>query len=103
MKVLTIVPSGIAVAYPAVNKSGVPMVLPRSQSPSILMEKSTLQRLISIEKLSALLRKIRALPIEKGFQIDGKVIRNLAYHPESLAMADAIDAETGIITFREQN
>ena len=41
--------------------------------------------------------------IEKGFQIGGRVIRNLGYHVESLAIVDAMDAENGTITFREQN
>ena len=41
--------------------------------------------------------------IEKGFQVGGRVIRNLGYHLESLAIVDAMDAETGTITFREQN
>ncbi len=40
--------------------------------------------------------------IEKGFQHGGTVIRNLGYHLESLAIVDAMDAETGTITFREQ-
>ena len=40
--------------------------------------------------------------IEKGFQIGGRVIRNLGYHVESLAIIDAMDCETGTITFREQ-
>ena len=41
--------------------------------------------------------------IEKGFQNGGQIIRNLGYHLESLAIVDAMDAETGTITFREQN
>ena len=41
--------------------------------------------------------------IEKGFQIGGRVIRNLGYHVESLAIVDAMDADNGTITFREQN
>ena len=41
--------------------------------------------------------------IEKGFQAGGQIIRNLGYHLESLAIVDAMDAETGTITFREQN
>ena len=41
--------------------------------------------------------------IEKGFQNGGQVIRNLGYHLESLAIVDAMDAETGAITFRKQN
>ena len=40
--------------------------------------------------------------IEKGFQIGGRVIRNMGYHLESLAIVDAMDAETGSISFREQ-
>ena len=40
--------------------------------------------------------------IEKGFQTGGRVIRNMGYHLESLAIVEAMDAETGSITFREQ-
>ena len=40
--------------------------------------------------------------IEKGFQTGGQTIRNLGYHLESLAIVDAMDAETGAITFRAQ-
>ena len=40
--------------------------------------------------------------IEKGFQAGGQIIRNLGYHLESLAIVDAMDSETGSITFREQ-
>ena len=40
--------------------------------------------------------------IEKGFQPGGKMIRNLGYQLESLAIVDAMDSETGTITFREQ-
>jgi xanthine phosphoribosyltransferase len=41
--------------------------------------------------------------IEKGFQAGGQIIRNLGYHLESLAIVDAMDAETGAISFRKQN
>jgi len=41
--------------------------------------------------------------IEKGFQEGGDRIRNLGYRLESLAIVDAMDAETGSITFRDQN
>ena len=40
--------------------------------------------------------------IEKGFQSGGRAIRNMGFHLESLAIVDAMDAETGVITFREQ-
>ena len=42
------------------------------------------------------------IAIEKGFQEGGERIRNLGYHLESLAIIDAMDAETGTITFRDQ-
>ena len=41
--------------------------------------------------------------IEKGFQTGGQIVRNLGYHLESLAIVDAMDAQTGAITFRNQN
>ena len=40
--------------------------------------------------------------IEKGFQNGGQIIRNLGYDLESLAIVDAMDAETASITFRAQ-
>ena len=40
--------------------------------------------------------------IEKGFQSGGRIIRNLGYPLESLAIVEAMDSETGEITFREQ-
>ena len=40
--------------------------------------------------------------IEKGFQNGGRSIRNMGFHLESLAIVDAMDAETGTITFRAQ-
>ena len=40
--------------------------------------------------------------ILKGFQIGGKVIRNLGYQLESLAIVESMDSETGTIVFREQ-
>ena len=40
--------------------------------------------------------------IEKGFQSGGRIIRNLGYPLESLAIVESMDSETGEITFREQ-
>ena len=40
--------------------------------------------------------------VEKGFQVGGRMIRNLGFQLESLAIVDAMDASTGEITFREQ-
>ena len=36
--------------------------------------------------------------IEKGFQSGGRIIRNLGYPLESLAIVEAMDSETGEIT-----
>ena len=62
-----------------------------------------LQGLISIAENAGAIVEGCGIVIEKGFQIGGRVIRNLGYHVESLAIVDAMDAETGAITFREQN
>ena len=61
-----------------------------------------LQGLISItEQAGATVAGI-GIAIEKGFQYGGRVIRNLGYHLESLAIVDGMNAETGEIIFREQ-
>ena len=62
-----------------------------------------LQGLIQIAASAGATVEGCGIAIEKGFQIGGRVIRNLGYQLESLAIVDAMDAETGIITFREQN
>ena len=41
--------------------------------------------------------------IEKGFQAGGDRIRDMGYHLESLAIVESMDAESGIVTFREQD
>lgn len=41
------------------------------------------------------------IAIEKGFQNGGRIIRNLGYHLESLAIVDGMNYETGEIKFRE--
>lgn len=43
------------------------------------------------------------IAIEKGFQSGGRIIRNLGFQLESLAIVDGMDASTGQIFFREQN
>ena len=62
-----------------------------------------LQGLISIVDSAKATVAGCGIVIEKGFQIGGQVIRNLGYQLESLAIVDGMDAETGTITFREQN
>ena len=62
-----------------------------------------LQGLISIVESAGATVEGLGIAIEKGFQIGGRVIRNLGYHLESLAIVDAMNDETGEITFREQD
>ena len=62
-----------------------------------------LQGLINIAESAGAIVEGCGIVIEKGFQIGGRVIRNLGYHVESLAIVDAMDADNGTITFREQN
>ena len=61
-----------------------------------------LQGLISIVESAGATVEGLGIVIEKGFQMGGRVIRNLVYHLESLAIVDAMDPETESITFREQ-
>ena len=42
------------------------------------------------------------IAVEKGFQQGGRIIRNLGYQLESLAIVESMDAEHGTIKFREQ-
>ena len=61
-----------------------------------------LQGLISIANSAGATIEGLGIVLEKGFQTGGQIIRNLGYQLESLAIVDAMDAETGTITFREQ-
>ncbi len=61
-----------------------------------------LQGLISITEEAGATVAGLGIAIEKGFQIGGRVIRNLGYRLESLAIVEAMDTETGTVTFREQ-
>ena len=61
-----------------------------------------LQGLISIVKQAGAEVDGIGIAIEKGFQNGGKVIRNLGYQLESLAIVDGMDATTRTIQFREQ-
>ena len=61
-----------------------------------------LQGLIQIVKSAGATVEGIGIVIEKGFQSGGKIIRNLGYQLESLAIVEAMDHVTGQITFREQ-
>lgn len=62
-----------------------------------------LQGLISIAEDAGATVEGLGIAVEKGFQIGGRVIRNLGYKLESLAIVESMDDETGTIVFREQN
>lgn len=62
-----------------------------------------LQGLISIVEDAEATVEGCGIAIEKGFQDGGDRIRNLGYRVESIAIVDAMDAETGTITFRKQD
>ena len=61
-----------------------------------------LQGLISITESSGATVEGLGIVIEKGFQIGGRVIRNLGYHLESLAIIESMDDENGTLKFAEQ-
>lgn len=60
-----------------------------------------LQGLISIVQQAGGTVEGIGIAIEKGFQNGGKIIHNLGYQLESLAIVDAMDPKTGAITFRD--
>ncbi|MCQ2509747.1 MAG: xanthine phosphoribosyltransferase [Lachnospiraceae bacterium] len=61
-----------------------------------------LQGLIQIVQSSGATVEGIGIAIEKGFQIGGRMIRNLGFQLESLAIVEGMDAEKGTIQFREQ-
>jgi len=61
-----------------------------------------LQGLISITESSGAIVEGIGIAIEKGFQVGGRVIRNLGYHLESLAIVESMDDVNGTVQFREQ-
>lgn len=60
-----------------------------------------LQGLISITESAGAKVEGLGIAIEKGFQIGGRVIRNLGYRLESLAIVDSMDAENCTLKFRD--
>ena len=61
-----------------------------------------LQGLIQIVQEAGATVEGIGIAIEKGFQSGGKIIRNLGYRLESLAIVDGMNWETGEIDFRKQ-
>ena len=60
-----------------------------------------LQGLIQIVQSSGATVEGIGIAVEKGFQSGGRIIRNLGYQLETLAIVESMDAETGTIKFRE--
>lgn len=60
-----------------------------------------LQGLIQIVQSAGATVEGIGIAIEKGFQSGGRIIRNLGYQLESLAIVESMDAETGEVVFRE--
>lgn len=60
-----------------------------------------LQGLIQIVKAAGGTVEGIGIAIEKGFQPGGKVVRNLGFQLESLAIVESMNGETGEIVFRE--
>lgn len=61
-----------------------------------------LQGLVSIVAQAGATVEGIGIAIEKGFQQGGRIIRNLGYQLESLAIVDGMDPQTGEVFFREQ-
>ncbi len=61
-----------------------------------------LQGMIQITQMAGATVSGIGIAIEKGFQSGGRIIRNLGFQLESLAIVDSMDAQTGAIKFREQ-
>jgi xanthine phosphoribosyltransferase len=61
-----------------------------------------LQGLIQIVQAAGATVDGIGIAIEKGFQAGGRVIRNMGYQLESLAIVDEMDGETGTIKFGQR-
>ena len=61
-----------------------------------------LQGLIQIAQSAGATVEGIGIAIEKGFQQGGRMIRNLGYQLESLAIVESMDAASGSVEFREQ-
>ena len=62
-----------------------------------------LQGLISIVHDAGAKVEAIGIAVEKGFQDGGRIIRNLGYHLESLAIVESMNAADGSVVFRSQD
>ena len=68
----------------------------------IMATGGALQGLIaSVESAGARVEGL-GVAIEKGFQMGGRLIRNMGYRLESIAIVDSMNVDSGSICFREQ-
>ena len=111
-KILTIEASGIGIACIAAQHFDVPVVFAK-KSQSINLDGD-----MYVAEVESFPHKCKnhvvvaqtflspeegiGIAVEKGFQSGGRMIRNLGFQLESLAIVDGMDAATGEITFREQ-
>ena len=71
-------------------------------SDDFLANGCALQGLISIVSQAGGTVEGIGIAVEKGFQQGGRIIRNLGYPLESLAIVESMDAANGTIVFRQQ-
>ena len=93
-KILTIEASGIGIACIAGDHV---LIID-----DFLANGCALQGLLSIVSQAGGTVEGIGIAVEKGFQQGGRIIRNLGYQLESLAIVDSMDAASGTIQFRKQ-
>ena len=120
-KILTIEASGIGIACVAAQHFDVPVVFAKkSQSINLdgemyvaevesFTHKCINHVIVAKKLLIQIVQSAGAtvegigIAIEKGFQSGGRIIRNLGFQLESLAIVDGMNAETGEVQFRDQS
>ena len=68
----------------------------------IMANGCALQGLIAIVESAGARVEGLGVAIEKGFQMGGRLIRNMGYRLESIAIVDSMNVDSGSICFREQ-
>jgi xanthine phosphoribosyltransferase len=68
----------------------------------IMANGCSLQGLIAIVESAGARVEGLGVAIEKGFQMGGRLIRNMGYRLESIAIVDSMNVDSGMICFREQ-
>ena len=68
----------------------------------IMANGCVLQGLIAIVESAGARVEGLGVAIEKGFQMGGRMIRNMGYRLESIAIVDSMNVDSGMICFREQ-